>query len=127
MREAIIETIERERVTHIMLVPAQIIAILDAPGFDPARLASLRDDPVARRAAPQEHKDRLNALLPDRFYELYGLTEGFVTILDRDDAVRKSGSVGVPPPFYEMRIVGEDGRDAAAGRGRRDRRPRADH
>ena len=32
-------------------------------------------------------------------------------MLDRDDARRKSGSVGVPPPFYEMRIVGEDGRD----------------
>ena len=63
----------------------------------------------------KEYKDRLNALLPRRFYELYGLTEGFITILDRDDALRKSGSVGVPPPFYAMRIVGEDGRDLPAG------------
>ncbi len=63
----------------------------------------------------QEHKDRLNALLPRRFYELYGLTEGFVTVLDRDDAERKAGSVGVPPPFYEMRIVGDDGGDVAQG------------
>ncbi len=62
-----------------------------------------------------EHKDRLNRLLPDRFHELYGLTEGFVTILDRDDALRKAGSVGVPPPFYEMRIVGDDGRDLPPG------------
>jgi acyl-CoA synthetase (AMP-forming)/AMP-acid ligase II len=54
-------------------------------------------------------------VLPRRFYELYGLTEGFVTILDRDDAERKAGSVGVPPPFYEMRIVGEDGREAPQG------------
>ena len=36
-------------------------------------------------------------------------------MLDRDDALRKSGSVGVPPPFYEMRIVGDDGRDLPAG------------
>jgi long-chain acyl-CoA synthetase len=63
----------------------------------------------------QEYKDRLNALLPRRFYELYGLTEGFVTVLDRDDAVRKSGSVGVPPPFYSLRIVGDDGRDLPTG------------
>jgi acyl-CoA synthetase (AMP-forming)/AMP-acid ligase II len=111
--EAFIDTVERERVTHTMLVPSQIIAILDADGFDPARLTSL--EMVLSLGAPlhNEQKDRLNRLLPDRFYELYGLTEGFVTILDRDDAQRKSGSVGVPPPFYEMRIVSEDGREVA--------------
>ena len=113
--EAVIATIERERVTHTMLVPSQIIAILNAKGFDAARLASL--EMILSLGAPlhQEHKDRLNALLPRRFYELYGLTEGFVTVLDRDDAVRKSGSVGVPPPFYSLRIVGDDGRDLPAG------------
>ena len=36
-------------------------------------------------------------------------------MLDRDDARRKSGSVGVPPPFYALRIVGDDGRDLPAG------------
>jgi acyl-CoA synthetase (AMP-forming)/AMP-acid ligase II len=113
--EAFIDTVERERVTHTMLVPSQIIAILDARGFDPARLTSL--ECILSLGAPLhvEHKERLLRLLPDRFYELYGLTEGFVTILDRDEAKRKAGSVGVPPPFFEMRIVGEDGRDLAPG------------
>ena len=113
--EAFIATVERERVTHTMLVPAQIIAILSLDGFDPTRLTSL--ECLLSLGAPLlvEHKERLTALLPDRFYELYGLTEGFVTILDRDDAQRKAGSVGVPPPFYEMRIVGEDGRDLPPG------------
>jgi acyl-CoA synthetase (AMP-forming)/AMP-acid ligase II len=112
--DAFIETVERERVTHTMLVPSQIVAILDAPSFDPSRLTSLQM--ILSLGAPlhNEQKDRLNRLLPDRFHELYGLTEGFVTILDRDDARRKAGSVGVPPPFYEMRIVGEDGRALAA-------------
>ncbi len=64
----------------------------------------------------EEYKDRLNRLLPRRFYELYGLTEGFITVLDRDDAERKTGSVGVPPPFYAMRIVDEDGRDLPVGK-----------
>jgi acyl-CoA synthetase (AMP-forming)/AMP-acid ligase II len=63
----------------------------------------------------REYKDRLNRLLPRRFYELYGLTEGFITVLDRDDAERKAGSVGVPPPFYQLRIVGDDGRELPAG------------
>ena len=113
--EAFIATVARERVTHTMLVPSQIIAILNARGFDPSRLTSL--EMVMSLGAPlhEEYKDRLNALLPRRFYELYGLTEGFITILDRDDALRKAGSVGVPPPFYAMRIVGDDGRDLPAG------------
>jgi acyl-CoA synthetase (AMP-forming)/AMP-acid ligase II len=62
-----------------------------------------------------EYKHRLNAALPGRFYELYGLTEGFMTVLDRADAVRKAGSVGVPIGFYEMRIMDEAGRDVPAG------------
>ena len=113
--EAFIETVERERVTHAMLVPAQIIAILNARGFEPSRLASL--ECILSLGAPLhvEHKERLTRLLPDRFYELYGLTEGFVTILDRDDALRKAGSVGVPPPFYDLRIEDAEGRELPAG------------
>ncbi|HSD41452.1 MAG TPA: AMP-binding protein [Burkholderiales bacterium] len=110
---AMIETIARERVTHVMLVPAQIIALLGAPNFAPEKLASL--ECILSLGAPllQEHKDKLNALLPNRFYELYGLTEGFITILDRTDAVRKSGSVGVPLPSSAMRIMREDGAECA--------------
>jgi len=110
-----IEIIAREGVTHIMLVPAQIIAILNAPNFSPEKLASLRM--ILSLGAPlyKEHKDILNRLLPHRFYELYGLTEGFWTILDRTQAERKAGSVGAPPAFYEMRIVREDGTDARTG------------
>jgi acyl-CoA synthetase (AMP-forming)/AMP-acid ligase II len=110
-----VDAVVRERVTHTMLVPAQIIAILDAPGFDAASLASL--EMLVSLGAPlhREHKARLERAIPGRFYELYGLTEGFVTILDRDDALRKPGSVGVPPPFYDMRIVDEAGRDLPCG------------
>jgi long-chain acyl-CoA synthetase len=110
-----IAAIERERVTHVMLVPAQIVALLGAPGFDSRRLASL--ECVISLGAPllQQDKDRLNAELPGRLYELYGLTEGFVTILDRSEAVRKGGSVGVPPAFFRMRVLREDGSDAAPG------------
>lgn len=112
---AMLETIAAEGVTHIMLVPSQIIAMLNAPGFDPARLQSLRM--ILSLGAPlrKAPKDALNSALPGRFCELYGLTEGFITVLDRADASRKAGSVGIPPPFYEMRIVGDDGKECAPG------------
>jgi acyl-CoA synthetase (AMP-forming)/AMP-acid ligase II len=98
-----------------MLVPSQIIAILGSKQYRPERLASL--ECILSLGAPllQEHKDRLNADLPHRFYELYGLTEGFVTILDRDEAERKSGSVGRPQQYFEMRIVDAEGRDLGVG------------
>jgi acyl-CoA synthetase (AMP-forming)/AMP-acid ligase II len=112
---AFIATVERERVTHTMLVPSQVIAVLNARAFDPERLDSLQM--ILSLGAPlhRECKDQLNRALPHRFYELYGLTEGFITVLDRDDAQRKAGSVGVPPPFYELKIVGDDGRELPAG------------
>jgi len=110
-----IALIEQHRVTHTMMVPAQIVAMLDAPGFSPQRLSSLQM--LLSLGAPlhEEQKQRLNRLLPGRFHELYGLTEGFITVLDVNDAVRKAGSVGVPPPFFAMRIVREDGTDADVG------------
>ena len=98
-----------------MMVPAQIIALLESPSFSPDKLASL--EMILSLGAPlyQEHKDLLNRHLPNRFYELYGLTEGFWTILDKTQSVRKAGSVGSPPCFYQMRIVREDGSDAPPG------------
>jgi long-chain acyl-CoA synthetase len=112
---AFVETVEREGVTHTMMVPSQLAAILDLPGFDPARLASLEMLLSLGAPLPVAHKERLEALLPGRLHELYGLTEGFITILDRADTVRKRGSVGVPPPFFALRIVGEQGQDLGPG------------
>jgi len=110
-----LEEIERSRVTHLVLVPSQIIALLNHPQFDPARLASLEMLQSVGAPLHLEYKHRLNAALPGRFYELYGLTEGFMTVLDRADAVRKAGSVGVPIGFYEMRIMDEAGREVPRG------------
>jgi acyl-CoA synthetase (AMP-forming)/AMP-acid ligase II len=110
-----VDLMAAEGVTHIMTVPSQIIALLAEPGFDERHLPAL--EMVCSVGAPLhlEHKEELARRLPKRFYELYGLTEGFVTILDRDDFAAKPGSVGTPPPLYEMRIVDDDGQDLAAG------------
>lgn len=106
-----IECIAREKVTHVMMVPAQIIAMLNAPNFDPQKLSSL--EMILALGAPLhlEHKETLNRLLPGRFYELYGLTEGFVTVLDKLDYPRKPASVGIPLPLFAMKIVDESGNE----------------
>ncbi len=113
--EAVIADIEKEKVTHVVMVPAQIMAILNSPAFDPQKLASL--EMLHNVGAPllMEYKHRLNETLPGRFYELYGLTEGFMTVLDKHDAIRKVGSVGIPAPFMELRILDIAGKECAPG------------
>lgn len=113
--EVFIETVEREQATHVMMVPSQIIAMLSSPAFSPERLRSMQA--ICSVGAPlhREHKQKLTQLLPGRFYELYGLTEGFITILDKNDYAAKPDSVGVPIAFSEMRIVNDAGKDAAVG------------
>jgi acyl-CoA synthetase (AMP-forming)/AMP-acid ligase II len=97
------------------MVPSQIIAMLNSPAFSAENLCSL--EAICTVGAPlhREHRDRLTRTLPGCFYELYGLTEGFITILDKNDYADKPDSVGVPIPFSEMKIINNQGREAAVG------------
>lgn len=113
--EEFIETVAREEVTHVMMVPSQIVAVINAPNFSAEKLASL--EMLCSVGAPwhREHKERLLPVLPDSLYELYGLTEGFITVLDSRDFAAHLDSVGVPLPFSEMRIVDDTGNDLPDG------------
>lgn len=106
-----LETIQREKVTHMMMVPSQIVAMLDSPACTRETMRSV--EMLCSVGAPlhREHRERLRKVAPGVLYELYGLTEGFITVLDREDYERKMDSVGPPAYLNEMRIVGPDGRD----------------
>ena len=113
--ESFIAAVERERATHVMMVPSQIIAMLNSPAFSADSFTSM--EAICSVGAPlhREHKEKLTKVLPGCFYELYGLTEGFITVLDKHDYAAKPDSVGVPIPFSEMRIVKNLGKEAAVG------------
>ena len=49
--EAVIRDIEREKVTHIVMVPAQIMAILNSPAFCSGKTGLTGDDPQCGRSA----------------------------------------------------------------------------
>ncbi|MFW9968154.1 MAG: class I adenylate-forming enzyme family protein, partial [Candidatus Thorarchaeota archaeon] len=110
-----IEIVHKEKATHVIMVPSQLIAILNAPNFSVDALQSL--EMICSVGAPlhMDVKEKLNQLLPGRFYELYGLTEGFLTILDRSHYASKPQSVGIPPQFFQMRIANDDGEDVPIG------------
>lgn len=111
----VITDIGKESVTHTILVPSQIIACLQQQQFCKQELPSI--EYILSVGAPLllEHKQELNKRIPGVFYELYGLTEGFMTILDKTDATRKTGSVGYPPSFMDMKICDEKGEPVLAG------------
>ena len=113
--EEYLATVEREGVTHVMLVPSQIVALLRSPNFTARTLRSLQMFCSVGAPLLREHKERLQAVVPGALYELYGLTEGFITVLDAKDFDAHMDSVGVPIPFSDMRIVGADGHDLPAG------------
>ncbi|MFZ0418594.1 MAG: AMP-binding protein [Candidatus Sulfotelmatobacter sp.] len=110
-----VETVRRESVTHVMMVPSQIVALLGSPYFSTEDLKTLEMIGTVGAPLHLEHKEKLNRCLPGRFYELYGLTEGFITVLDKNHYASKPTSVGPPQPFFEMRIITEQGQDAPPG------------
>jgi len=109
--DAVLDVIEREKVTHTIMVPSQIISMMNSDRFDPTKLQSLEMIQTLGTPLHLEHKQRLIDALPDRFYELYGLTEGFMTILDKNNVPAKMASVGSPARFNECKIIDEDGNE----------------
>ncbi len=113
--EKTIEDIQKYQVTHTILVPTQIMNALQHPDFKYENVSSLECILSVGAPLSPRHKHQLNELIPNVFYELYGLTEGFVTILDKTEFSKKMGSVGKPPQFFTMRIVDEEGKDLPHG------------
>ena len=113
--EAFIETVQREKATHVIMVPSQVVGVLHSANFSAKALSTL--EMICSVGAPlhKEHKEELIRHLPNRLYELYGLTEGFMTILDRNEYETKTGSVGAPTAFFDLRIEDDDKHQVPTG------------
>ena len=110
--------IERERVTHLELVPALLIRYLDDPALAEHDLSSVRVVNTGGQKLQAEVKRRAEELIPScKVQEVFGMAEGLLNYvrLDDPDAVRYE-TVGRPVcPDDEIRIVDEQGREVAAG------------
>lgn len=113
--QAVVEVIAREQVTHTILVPSQIVACLALEDFGQSMLGSLEYILSVGSPLLLEHKEALGQRMPGVFYELYGLTEGFMTILDKTEFQKKMGSVGAVPQFMEVKIVDDTGNELPSG------------
>jgi long-chain acyl-CoA synthetase len=119
---AVLDAIERYRVNITLMVPIMVGMLLDAPEFEPERLATLES--LVYGAAPMSTGllHHLLSAFPDLdLYQGYGMTEAsaVLTLLTAKDH-RRGGdalrSAGRPVYGVEISIRGEDGREVPVGR-----------
>lgn len=105
-----LEVVQAERISHLAMVPVQFQRLIDHAAFATTDTASLEAMMSCGAALPRPLKDRLFSAFPCGVIELYGLTEGVITILDPERAAGRLESVGRPLPGTEIEIVDELGR-----------------
>jgi long-chain acyl-CoA synthetase len=113
------ETVERERVSHTVLVPTMINLLTQFPEAGRYDLSSL--DVLAYGGSPMapELIQRTKELLPwSKLVQVYGLSEtGFLTGLqDREHTQDRLLSCGRPCPGIDLRILDEAGEQVEAGK-----------
>nr|XP_061809031.1 fatty acid--[acyl-carrier-protein] ligase ScoC-like [Nerophis lumbriciformis] len=106
--ESWLEAVEQYHVTHTFMVPLQFQKVLEAPNFSSAAVASL--EAVISGGSPlfASLKQRVINKFGCAVIELYGLTEGFMTTLQPQEAVEKLTSVGKPVRGHDYIIVDDD-------------------
>ncbi|MCK1347282.1 MULTISPECIES: class I adenylate-forming enzyme family protein [unclassified Bradyrhizobium] len=106
-----VDTIEKEQITVVGMVPTVCRMLLPEIKDDPSRCASLRRIVVTGEAFPVELKRQFLALLPDvRLVSFFAMTEvGGVTSLSHEEQFDHGSSIGRPTPGVEIRIVDDAG------------------
>jgi acyl-CoA synthetase (AMP-forming)/AMP-acid ligase II len=107
--------IEAERITHGAFVPVQLERLLAHPERRAFRTDSLETLMCCGSPLIAEVKRAFAREFDCQLIELYGLTEGLITILEPAELERKVLSVGKPVLGSDIRILREDDREAAPG------------
>ena len=105
-----LQTAERERITHTMLVPVQYRRLLDHPALDATDLRSMRMKFCTSAPFSAELKAEVLRRMPGGLVEFYGMTEGGGTcILEAHLHPDKLHTVGRPSPGHDIRLIDEEG------------------
>jgi long-chain acyl-CoA synthetase len=112
------ETVERERVSHTVLVPTMINLLIQFPELQQYDLTSLKQLAYGGSPMAQELIHRTREVLPNvKLFQGYGLSEtGFLTgLLDHEHTEDKLMSCGRPCLGIDVRIVNESGQEVGTG------------
>ena len=115
---AVVDEIERSRVTAVWLAPAMVRAILDLPGIEGRDLSSVRVLIGGGEKMPIPFIERIQRVFSSAWFaDAYGLTETVSgdTFLDRASITAKLGSVGRPCLYLELDVWDENGQPVPRG------------
>jgi len=122
--EAILNLIQREKITSGFMIPPMITALLECPQLDSYDTSSLRHVLFSGVPIGVETLKRAIKTFGNIFFQCYGTTElGPLTMIDPDgqviegppEKVRRLASCGQEAPNVEVRVVDDEGRDVAPG------------
>jgi acyl-CoA synthetase (AMP-forming)/AMP-acid ligase II len=111
---ALLDAIERHRISHGAFVPVQLQRLLEAD-LGARQLASLETLMCCGSPLPLAVKRAIPQRLGCQLIELYGLTEGLITTLDPEDFERKIESVGRPIPGQQLLLLDAEDRPVGPG------------
>jgi acyl-CoA synthetase (AMP-forming)/AMP-acid ligase II len=112
------ELVQRERVTHAVLVPTMLSLLTQMPEGKPYDLSSLEVLAYGGSPIAPELVQRVRRLLPEvKLLQCYGLSEtGFLTGLeDKQHVESKLLSCGRPCPGIDLRVEDETGKEVEVG------------
>jgi len=110
--------IQQHRVTHIKVVPALLVRMINDPSLPGFDLSSLRLIQRGGQRMQPEVRVRTRELIPSAFVqENFGMSEGMLLFVRLDDPQEvKLDTCGRPiSPDDEVKLVDDDGREVADG------------
>ncbi|KHG66213.1 long-chain fatty acid--CoA ligase [Thermus sp. 2.9] len=112
----IVEAIEKHGVTHFPGVPTLYVAFNNFPGIEKRNVKSIRICLSGAAPLPVEVAKRFEEITGARLIEGYGLSEASpVTHSNPVEGVVKKGSIGMPLPSVEAKVVDAEGREVPPG------------
>lgn len=113
---AALRLIQEHKATVVFGAPPMYVAWVETPGSDQYDLSSVRLAVSGAAPLPQEVLRSFYDLHGIHIYEGYGLTETAPTLTsNRMTDAPRPGSVGMPLPDVELRLLGDDGTDVELG------------
>jgi long-chain acyl-CoA synthetase len=117
---AVLDTIERESITHTVLVPTMLAMLIEALEREPRDLSSLRHIQYAASPISAALQRRVLERFACDIVQFYGMTEAAPTVTcctaedHRGEGARLS-SIGAPVIGVEVEVRRDDGRPAVPG------------
>jgi long-chain acyl-CoA synthetase len=114
---AFIKLLQTTRFTVMTAVSTLLNALMNQPGFDRIDFSRVKLTVAGAMALQRSVAERWQALTKSRLIEGYGLTEASPVICCNPlDGRDRLGTIGLPFPSTDLRLVDDDGKDVPQGK-----------